>query len=119
MLYDGFLDILMFFQVQSLSPKSLRASVDEIGSAMKTADAISGTACNDFRVDVDENLASQTRYCMLGRNFSLQYGCSSEAKMKHKTNAIALDETDILKQSAGQIWDIDTSRTIKRQRIEV
>ena len=119
MLYDGFLDVLMLFQVQSLSPKSLSASVSEICSALKTVDAISGTACNDYGVDVDENLASETRCCMRGWNFSLQCGCSSEEKMKHKRNAIALDETDILKQSAGQIWDTDTTRIITRRRIEV
>lgn len=109
----------MFFQVQSLSPKTLSASVREIGSALKTVDAISGTACNDSGVDVDENLVSATTCCMHGRNFSLQSGCSSEAKMEDKTNPIALDETDSIKQSAGQIWDIDTSRIIKRRRVEV
>ncbi|GAY43635.1 hypothetical protein CUMW_076020 [Citrus unshiu] len=104
--------------VQSLSPKTLSASVREIGSALKTVDAISGTACNDSGVDVDENLVSATTCCMHGRNFSLQSGCSSEAKMEDKTNPIALDETDSIKQSAGQIWDIDTSRIIKRRRVE-
>ncbi|KDO37529.1 hypothetical protein CISIN_1g033582mg [Citrus sinensis] len=105
--------------VQSLSPKSLSASVSEISSALKTVDAISGTACNDYEVDVDENLASETRCCMRGWNFSFQCGRSSEKKMKHKRNAIALDETDILKPSAGQIWDTDTTRIITRRRIEV
>ncbi|GAY33437.1 hypothetical protein CUMW_007230 [Citrus unshiu] len=104
--------------VQSLSPKSLSASVSEISSALKTVDAISGTACNDYEVDVDENLASETRCCMRGWNFSFQCGRSSEKKMKHKRNAIALDETDILKPSAGQIWDTDTTRIITRRRIE-
>ncbi|KAH9675177.1 Mediator of RNA polymerase II transcription subunit 15a [Citrus sinensis] len=116
--FDIFYSLYILDQVQSLSPKTLSASVREIGSALKTVDAISGTACNDSGVDVDENLVSATTCCMHGRNFSLQSGCSSEAKMEDKTNPIALDETDSIKQSAGQIWDIDTSRIIKRRRVE-
>ncbi|KAJ4706730.1 mediator of RNA polymerase II transcription subunit 15a-like [Melia azedarach] len=108
--------------VQSISTEALSASVSEIGSAMKIVDGIAGTVCNYSKADVSENLH--------GRNVSFQYRCSFEGKMTrklHNISAIApdalsfsLSEADNLKQSSGQICDLDSSETsrIKRRRIE-
>lgn len=115
--------MLTFFQVQSISTQALSASVSEISSAMKTVDGVAGTVCNDSEADVGEHLD--------GRNFSPQYGCSFEGKMKHKQNNISamapdtfsfsLSGADNPKQSTGQICDVNSSETsrIKRRRIEV
>ncbi|KAJ4706729.1 Mediator of RNA polymerase II transcription subunit 15a [Melia azedarach] len=107
--------------VQSISTQALSASVSEISLAMKTVDGVPGTVCNDSEADVGENLD--------GRNFSSQYGCSFEGKMKHKHNisamapdtfSFSLREANNLRQSTGQICDVNSSETsrIKRRRIE-
>jgi hypothetical protein len=92
-------------------------------------DMIDGTAIDSVsKGAVGENLASKMRCRIQARNFSLQYGCGIEDKMKHQINFMAHDATLLsaneirsFKQLADHLSDLESTAKyqIKRPRIEV
>ncbi|GMY19722.1 mediator of RNA polymerase II transcription subunit 15a-like [Fagus crenata] len=114
--------------VESVSPEALSASIQEISSVVNMVDMIDGTAIDSVsKSAVGEDLASKMRCQIQARNFSLQYGCGIEDKMKHQINFMAHDATLLsaneirsFKQLADHLSDLGSTAKyqIKRPRIE-
>ncbi|KAK2652031.1 hypothetical protein Ddye_011887 [Dipteronia dyeriana] len=95
--------------VEALSPKSLSASVSEIGSVVNLTDMLAGRACKDSRAAVGEDLTSGKFRLQNRRSLDMNVSSSSPCK------------TNDLNQSTGQICDLLESTAtymIKRRRIE-
>ncbi|XP_041014898.1 mediator of RNA polymerase II transcription subunit 15a-like isoform X2 [Juglans microcarpa x Juglans regia] len=116
--------------VKSMSPKSLSASVSDIGSVVSMIDRIAGSAPgNGSRAAVGEDLVAMTKCRLQARNFIIQDGSNGTRKMRRYTSAMPLNVVssagsmnDSFKQLSGsETSDLESTATssVKRPRIEV
>ncbi|KAK2643995.1 hypothetical protein Ddye_019190 [Dipteronia dyeriana] len=115
--------------VKSMSPKTLSASVSDIGSVVSMIDRIAGSAPgNGSRAAVGEDLVAMTKCRLQARNFSIQDGMTGPRKMRRYTSAMPLNVvssagsvSDSFKQLIGaETSDLESTATsgIKRPRVE-
>ncbi|XP_042951247.1 mediator of RNA polymerase II transcription subunit 15a-like isoform X3 [Carya illinoinensis] len=116
--------------VKSMSPKSLSASVSDIGSVVSMIDRIAGSAPgNGSRAAVGEDLVAMTKCRLQARNFIIQDGSNGMRKMRRYTSAMPLNVVssagsmnDSFKQLSGsETSELESTATssVKRPRIEV
>lgn len=122
--------ICHYYQVKSLSPEALSASVNDIGSFVRMIDRIAGSAPgNGSRAAVGEDLVAMTKCRLQARNFITQDGMAGTKKMRRYTSAMPLNVVssagsmnDSFKQLTGsETSDLESTATssIKRTRVEV
>ncbi|GFS38958.1 hypothetical protein Acr_00g0060500 [Actinidia rufa] len=88
--------------VKSMSPKSLSASVSDIGSVVSMIDRIAGSAPgNGSRAAVGEDLVAMTKCRLQARTIATQDTNTGTRKMKRYTSAIPLN----VESSAGSVND--------------
>ncbi|GFZ09678.1 hypothetical protein Acr_21g0002770 [Actinidia rufa] len=115
--------------VKSMSPKSLSASVSDIGSVVSMIDRIAGSAPgNGSRAAVGEDLVAMTKCRLQARNIATQDTNIGTRKMRRYTSAIPLNvassagsRNDSFKHLTGsEASDLESTATssIKRPRIE-
>ncbi|KAK3187914.1 hypothetical protein Dsin_027475 [Dipteronia sinensis] len=115
--------------VKSMSPKTLSASVSDIGSVVSMIDRIAGSAPgNGSRAAVGEDLVAMTKCRLQARNFIIQDGMTGPRKMRRYTSAMPLNVvssagsvSDSFKQLIGaDTSDLESTATsgIKRPRFE-
>ncbi|TXG72607.1 hypothetical protein EZV62_001186 [Acer yangbiense] len=115
--------------VKSMSPKTLSASVSDIGSVVSMIDRIAGSAPgNGSRAAVGEDLVAMTKCRLQARNFIIQDGMTGPRKMRRYTSAMPLNVvssagsvSDSFKQLIGaETSDLESTATsgIKRPRVE-
>ncbi|KAK1577575.1 hypothetical protein Q3G72_022899 [Acer saccharum] len=103
--------------VESLSHKSLSASVSEIGAVVNLTDMLAGTACKDSRGAVGQDLTSGPMCHLQAGKFRLQ----NKRPLAMNVSSSSLCKTNDLNRSTGQICDLLESTatyTTKRRRIE-
>ncbi|GFY98108.1 hypothetical protein Acr_12g0006490 [Actinidia rufa] len=116
--------------VETISPRALSASVEDIGIVIDLTDRISVITASESRVAIGDDLAADTSHRLQGRNFSLDCGSTSSKSMKRSRSmrTIALDllsspfnENDGLERPSCQTIDMDSTATsrIKRHRTEL
>ena len=124
------IQLYILFQVKSMSPKTLSASVSDIGSVVSMIDRIAGSAPgNGSRAAVGEDLVAMTKCRLQARNFIIQDGMTGPRKMRRYTSAMPLNVvssagsvSDSFKQLIGaETSDLESTATsgIKRPRVEV
>ncbi|KAD6453822.1 hypothetical protein E3N88_08528 [Mikania micrantha] len=115
--------------IKSISPKTLSASVCDIGSVVSMIDRIAGSAPgNGSRAAIDEDLVAMTKYRLQARNLVTQDGTNGKRKMKRFTSAMPLgvvsstgsvnDSFMQLNASESSELDSTASSSIKRLRAE-
>ncbi|XP_057466942.1 mediator of RNA polymerase II transcription subunit 15a-like isoform X1 [Actinidia eriantha] len=116
--------------VETISPRVLSSSVQDIGAVIDMTDRISVITASESRVAIGDYLGTDTSHRLQGRTFSLDCG-SASSKLKKRSRSIrtiALDllsspfnENDGLEWPSCQTIDMDSTATsrIKRPRTEL